>query len=121
MPISDSHLRVIRGILVQVIALLTGAIAQIDRALEPPAEQRHYCVWRFANGVAPIGIYSGGHPCTWEKILSNAGVSEFAGSGIKLKRYDTLQLCHDNWLSDAPDNLRSSLPSVPQEFIFFEA
>ncbi len=74
-------------------------------------EVRHYCVWVSKDKVPEI--VQGEHPAVWDYILSKAGpeVSTYAGSGLRIKRYDSLELAQAGWKRDAPSSVRRSLPT----------
>ena len=83
---------------------------------EVASDVRFYCVWRFPEAatavVEGIGIYVGEFPAVWNRILSQAGATRYAGSGIQLRRYPSLRLARDAWLTAAPAGLVPALPGV---------
>ena len=95
-----------------------------ETAPVPRGDVRYYCVWGF--GAAHIrnrgaGIWWGEHPATWNAILQEGGVTEYPGSGLRLKSYKSIEQARAAWSHAGPRHLRGTLPETPPEFTFTNA
>ena len=101
---------------------VTTAASPTSARLPAVADLRTYCVWSFPSGAAPsvvhgAGIYVGGGNLAFQYILAQGGVTDFAGSGIRLRRYPDQAAARAAWVIAAPRSTRNSLPSIPPVYI----
>ena len=78
---------------------------------------RHYCLWSApcTGGPGP-GVYSGEYPAVWSAILAQGKGGKYAGSGLVLERFASLDLAKEGWVVKCPQKHAKRLPAEPSVF-----
>ena len=79
--------------------------------------ERHYCLWSAPGigGPGP-GVYSGQYPAVWSAILAQGKGGKYAGSGLVLEKFASLDLAKEGWVVKCPQKHAKRLPAEPSVF-----
>ena len=80
-------------------------------------DDRHYCLWSAPRigGPGP-GVYSGQYPAVWSAILAQGKGGKYAGSGLVLEKFASLDLAKEGWVVKCPQKHAKRLPAEPSVF-----
>ena len=80
-------------------------------------EDRHYCLWSApCKGGPGPGVYSGQYPAVWSAILAQGKGGKYAGSGLVLEKFASLDLAKEGWVVKCPQKHAKRLPAEPSVF-----
>ena len=97
-------------------AAASGAETIADRRGDT-RDDRHYCLWSAPRigGPGP-GVYSGQYPAVWSAILAQGKGGKYAGSGLVLEKFASLDLAKEGWVVKCPQKHAKRLPAEPSVF-----
>ena len=80
-------------------------------------DYRHYCLWSAPRKGGPgPGVYSGQYPAVWSAILAQGKGGKYAGSGLVLEKFASLDLAKEGWVVKCPQKHAKRLPAEPSVF-----
>ena len=80
-------------------------------------DYRHYCLWSApCKGGPGPGVYSGQYPAVWSAILAQGKGGKYAGSGLVLEKFASLDLAKEGWVVKCPQKHAKRLPAEPSVF-----